>query len=106
MAGEGEIEFSLNGKAETLKSTLRAAKIVSANAGGFQGVLSKLALMEFEAYVGVVSAGLARKPSEVEEAVYKTGLPNLTEPLTEYVMLLANGGKPMSSGEDSGKGEA
>lgn len=105
MAGIGEVDVTLDGKAETLKSTLKAAKAVNAH-GGFMNVLGRLGAMDQDFYVLVVSAGLDKKPSAVEDAVYKTGLTNLTSELTDYVMLLTNGGKPLSGSGVTGTGEA
>ena len=38
--------------------------------------------------------------------MFATGLPDLTEPLSTYVNLLANGGKPMKTTETGDSGEA
>lgn len=89
-----DVEIELNGKPETLRCTLKAAKLVNAG-GGYSEVLRKLAVFDLDAYVHVISAGLNKKPAEVEDAVYRTGLPGLTESLSEYTMLLANGGRPL-----------
>lgn len=101
-----EVEISLKGRPEILRCTLKAAKSVNAVAGGFQGALARLAAMDQEAYFLIVAAGLGKRPSDVEQAVYESGLPNLTEPLSSFVLLLANGGKPLSSEEPEGEGEA
>jgi hypothetical protein len=105
MAGLGEVDIDLNGRSETLRSSLGAAKKVN-GAGGYAQVLQKLAAFDLDYYVLVVSAGLGKKPSDVEDAVYRTGLPNLTEQLSTYVQYLANGGKPLSVIEDDRSGEA
>ncbi len=103
---DGEVEIKLDGKPETLRSSLGAAKRVN-GMGGFAQVLNKLQAFDLEYYVGVVSAGLGRKPHEVEEAVYKTGLPMLAGDLMVYVNLLANGGKPFTEPKaDAKPGEA
>jgi hypothetical protein len=93
MAIEGEVEIELDGQKETLRCTLPAARGVNAMGSGFTEVFRRLAAFDLDAYAGVVAAGLKKKPSEVEEAVYKTGLANLTEALSEFVMLLASGGR-------------
>jgi hypothetical protein len=86
----GEVDTPLG----TLKSTLRAARTVN-SMGGFAEVFRKLAVFDFDAYVSVVAAGLGKKPSEVEDDVFKAGLPALVEPLSTYVEYLSNGGKPL-----------
>ncbi len=96
----GEVEIELDGEKKVLRPTLGAAKRVNA-AGGFSNVINKLLGYDLDYYVTVISAGLDRKPQTVEEAVFKTGLPNLLGPLTKFVVNLSNGGKPPP--EDDGK---
>jgi len=102
----GEVEIKLNGKVETLRSSLGAAKRVSA-AGGFVHVINRVQAADLEFYILVVAAGLGKKNSEVEEAVYSTGLPALGADVIKFVNLLANGGKPyepeVSSGVTTGE---
>jgi hypothetical protein len=101
----GEVEFILDGKSETLRSTLRAAKAVN-SMGGFQEAWRRLAAMDLEAYVAVVAAGLGKTMQEVEGAVFRTGLPQLSEPAALFVGYLANGGKARdTTSEESGSGE-
>jgi hypothetical protein len=100
-----EVEITLNGKTETLRCTLRAAKRVNAG-GGFAEMLRKLAIFDQDTYFAIVAAGLDKKTSDVEDAVYENGLPDLTESLSTYVSLLANGGKPLKTTETGGTGEA
>ncbi len=102
----GEVEIKLDGKTETLRSSLGAFKKVNA-AGGYTNVINKLLGYDFDYYVTVISAGLNKKPADVEEAIYKAGLPNLLGDLTKYVGYLANGGKPAEDpGEKADTGEA
>lgn len=98
----GTVEITLDGKEETLRSSLKAAKAVNAH-GGFMNVLGRLGAMDQDFYVLVVSAGLDKKPSAIEAAVYNTGLTNLTQELSDYVLLLSNGGKPLSGAVASGE---
>lgn len=101
-----EVEITLNGKAETLRPSLGAAKRVNAM-GGFMNVHSRLQAYDLDVFTQVIAAGLEKKPSDVESAVYKTGLTNLLGDVSTFVNLLANGGKPfvVNSDEDSGTGE-
>jgi hypothetical protein len=93
-----DITIELAGKTETLRCSLAAAKAVNAH-GGFMNVLGRLGAMDQDFYVLVVSAGLDKKFVEVEKAVYDAGLPNLTEPLCDFVQRLTNGGKPLGPAE-------
>lgn len=85
---------SIESPVGNLIPTLRAARSVNA-LGGFAEVLRKLAGFDFDAFVAVVAAGTGKKASEVEDAVYEAGLPNLVESLSAFVESLANGGKPI-----------
>lgn len=108
--GAGNVEIELDGEASTLKPTLRAARTISRQFGGFQKAIEAIGAMDLEAYIAVVMAGVGAKPADAEEmaeAVYATGLPDLTEPLIQYLTNLANGGRPLSggSGEENPQGK-
>lgn len=102
-----DIEIKLDGKIETLRPSLGAAKRVNA-AGGFSNVINRIQAADLEFYTLVVAAGLNKKNAEVEEAVYRTGLPALGSDVVKFVNYLANGGKPFepetSEGEPAGEG--
>ena len=99
----GEVEIKLNGKVETLRPSLGAAKRVNAM-GGFAHVVNRIQAADLDFYIMVVAAGLNKKNAEVEEAVYKTGLPALGADVVGFVNILANGGKPFEP--DAPKGDA
>lgn len=106
-ASVGEVDILLDGKEHTLRCGLAAAKRVNSIAGGYFGALGRLGALDHDCYVLVISAGLNKKPSDVDEAVYRNGLPDLTQPLTTFVQNLANGGKPIAPDIGDGKtGEA
>jgi len=89
----GEVEINLDGKVETLRSSLSAAKRVNSH-GGFLHVINRLQAGDLEFHIMIVAAGLAKKGAEVGGAVFKTGLPSLSRDMVKYVNYLANGGKP------------
>ncbi|GAA0030221.1 hypothetical protein [Bradyrhizobium ottawaense] len=93
------IDITLGGKTASLNANLAAAKAVNALGTGFQNAIFKIGALDLDTYAGVVAAGLGKKASEVEDAVFQSGLVNLTAPLVEFVTLLANGGKPLNNGE-------
>lgn len=103
----GDVEINLNGKVETLRPSLAAAKRVNA-AGGFANVVNRIQAADLDFYILVVAAGLGKKNADVEEAVYRTGLPALGADVVKFVNILANGGKPFetetSDGEAAGEG--
>lgn len=90
----GEVAITLDGKERTLQCSLAAAKMINASANGFQGMLGRLGMMDFDAYVIVVAAGLNVPSRKIEEKVYRSGMPSLTGSLVEFVTYLSNGGKP------------
>ncbi len=96
----GEIEIKLNGKLETLRPSLSAAKRVNAS-GGFAHVVNRVQAADLDFYILVVAAGLRKKNAEVEEAVYRTGLPALGADVVKFVNILANGGRPFEPESDT-----
>lgn len=102
-----DVEIKLGDKTETLRCTLRAAKAVNAM-GGFQAALQRIGAADLDAFTAIVAAGLGKRPVEIEERVWSTGIAGLSEPLVQYVLLLSNGGRPLSAavegGEQQGEG--
>jgi hypothetical protein len=101
---DGEVTITLGDRSETLRPTLKAARQINA-LGGFVEVFRRLGAFDLETYIAVVAAGTGKKPAQVEEAVYAAGIQTLTEPLAEFVSILANGGKAATGGDDA-PGEA
>ena len=97
------IDIKRNGKVETLRPSLGAAKRVN-SAGGFSNVVNRLQAADLDFYIMVVAAGLNKKNADVEEAVYRTGLPALGADVVKFVNILANGGKPFDTEAPQGDG--
>ncbi len=93
-ANQGEVDIPYAGGVETLKCTLRAAKEVNAHFGDFSEAFRRVRNFDFAALVVVVAAGLGKKPEDVEQAVFNTGMDTLYQPVCEFVPLLSNGGRP------------
>lgn len=101
--GIGEVEIKLenlkSGELETvvLKPSLRAAKLISRQNEGYMGASQAILNLNFDATVQVlkIAMGLTDHGAEdLQERVYKTGLPPLAAPLIQFIRNLANGGKP------------
>ncbi|MGJ5177419.1 hypothetical protein ACQR16_05995 [Bradyrhizobium oligotrophicum] len=88
----GEVDTPIG----TLRCSLAAAKTINAVAGSYNGALARLGMLDHDIYTAVAAAGLGKKPSEVEDMVYRAGLVNLTAPFVEFVSYLGNGGKPVA----------
>jgi hypothetical protein len=97
---DGEIDVPFADEKIRLTANLFAAKGISRHFGGFQQAMNKVGAGDLEAFIAVVRYGLGiRSDAEaklIEERVFRAGVLRLTAPLTEYVLILANGGKPIS----------
>jgi hypothetical protein len=98
--GAGNVTITLNGEEVTLRPTLRAAQAISRSNGGIMEAVNRVGRFDMEAITAVVAHGLGiSKPAEVSELgekVYATGLVDLIEPVTRFLTILANGGRPVS----------
>lgn len=100
-----DIFLELGGERVALRCTLRAAKEINSFFGSYTAAYRKLIEYDLSAYVAIIAAGIGRKPSEVEKAIFEVGMPDLASSLTEYLNLLCNGGKPFNSEAKAATGE-
>jgi len=96
----GEVRITLAGKDLVLRSSLRAARAVSAGQDGFVGALQRVARYDFDAFASIIAVGIGKEASEVEDAVYETGLPSLIDPVSKYVGYLMRGGREAAAAGD------
>lgn len=104
----GEVRISLDGKDLVLRSSLRAARAVSADQDGFVGALQRLARFDFDAFVSIIAVGIGKDASDIEDAVYEAGLETLVDPVSKYVGYLMRGGreaKKAGEGDEAPKGK-
>lgn len=96
---EGEYAVPFGDETAVLTANLFAAKGISRHFGGFQAALNKVATGDLEAFIAVIRYGLGirndAEAARIEDKVFRAGILNLTAPLTEFVLMLANGGKPI-----------
>jgi hypothetical protein len=96
---EGNIDIPLAEGTATLSPTLYAATRVSKHFGGFQAALNRVSAGELDAITAVVRFGLGIKSDAdaigLDEKVWQAGVLRLTAPITEFVLILANGGRPI-----------
>lgn len=100
-ASIGEVDTPLG----TLKCNLTAAKAVNALAGGYNGALHRIGMLDHDVYVAIAAAGLGKKPADIEDKVFRAGLVNLTAAFVTYVTYLGNGGKPVAEAAKDGADE-
>ena len=104
--GAGDVEMELDGETVTLRPTLKAARAISSQAGGISGAVEAVGKLDLDAVIGIVTLGLGltgQEAREIPEKVWRTGLTELVDPVLQYLMILANGGRPI---EDGGEEEA
>jgi hypothetical protein len=109
----GQVEIDLGGDTVALLPTLNAATRISRQFGGFQGALQRIQASDLDAYVSVIQHAIGMRTEAetkgLREKVWGTGLNRLVLPLTEYVLMLANGGRaldePAEDDASQGKGE-
>lgn len=104
----GQTAITLAGTRHLLEPTLGAATRISRAFGGFRAAQQKLLDGDFDSFVTVVQYGLGLRTEEeakamkLREKVYRAGTGTLVLPLVEYVLTLANGGRPL---EEAAAGE-
>lgn len=92
----GEYEFQLADDKITLKATPNALRTILAKHGGMRKAIEKIYMMEVDIMEDVIEAGVAPQKIDreiLQANVYETGIINLIEPLTSFLILLSNGGK-------------
>lgn len=94
---DGEIVIPMDGGTAVLTANLYAATRISRQFGGFQEALNRIGKGDLEAMTAVVRHGLGLKTDAeargLDERVFASGVLRLTAPLTEYLLVLANGGR-------------
>lgn len=110
--GIGNVEIDLDGETVTLRPTLQAAQAISRLSGGISGAVRAVGQFDIDTIASVVSLGLGvsgKDAKDIPDRVFNTGLADLIGPVSTYLTILANGGRPVTSGgeedEDPRKGE-
>lgn len=112
--GASDVEVTIVGmtgaETVTLKASLQACIAISREGGGIYGANSlsdRLTRFDIDAYVTIVRAGLGLTGNAVPdlaERVFRTGMVNLTKPLTKFVIGLGDPEKRRPA--DEGEGDA
>lgn len=101
--GAGNVTITLDDEQVTLRPTLRACQTISKQAGGIMSAVQAVGRFDLEVMTSVIALGLdIRKPAELNalaEKVYQSGMAELVEPVTQFLSILANGGRPVAGGE-------
>ena len=105
--GAGNVDLVLDGHNVTLRPTLRAAQTLSKQSGGLMSAVQAVARLELEVITSVIAMGLnvttPREINDLAEKVWSTGVVDLVDPVTRYLTILANGGRPVEATGGSGE---
>jgi hypothetical protein len=99
--GAGNVEIELDGETVVLKPTLRAAQTISRQNGGILGAVDRVSKFDLDTLTQVVALGLNATGKDAEtipDKVWSTGMTDLVGPVTRYLSILANGGRPVKAG--------
>ena len=103
--GAGNVEIKLDGETVVLRPSLRAAQAISRQAGGIMAAVEAIGKFNLDVMTQVVALGLGREPKDVADAVWRTGMADLSGPVINYLSILANGGRPVQSEGGEGEGD-
>lgn len=95
--GAGDVEIELDGETVVLRPTLKACQAISRQAEGVLGAIGRVQRYDLDTYVQVVTLGLGAEGKEAREMpgkVFRTGMMQLIGPVTRYLMIISNGGRP------------
>lgn len=108
--GAGNVDIELDGDTVVLKPTLNAIQAISRQSEGIMGAVRKVGQFDFDMIVLVIGLGTnttdRKDQRDLAERVFATGLADLVEPVTRYLSILANGGRPLPNGDEGGEGDA
>lgn len=100
--GTGDVELELDGETVTLKPTFRACSAITKMSDRkMSGVFNDVANLDMDVMAAVVALGLGLEGKDakaIPEKVWRTGLVNLVDPLTRYLVIVSNGGRPLDDG--------
>lgn len=95
--GAGNVTITLDGEDYTLKPSLRAAQTLSRQAGGLIAALEAVGRLDLDAMVSVIALGIGAEGAEAKalaEKVWRTGVADVSAPVTRFISIIANGGRP------------
>ncbi len=101
----GQIEIDLSGESWILKATPKAARMISTKLGAIQEIFPRLELVDYSTIEWVILSGLSWMPDGekkgVPDKIYYAGMMNLVIPCSNFITLIANGGRELDDiGDD------
>lgn len=95
---KARVTVEVGGEELTLVPSPDAIITLSAKYDGLAPLVAKLSNLNFQAAVDTIVAGMGwegRAAREAQQAVAQSSIIEIIPKLTEYVMILANGGRPL-----------
>lgn len=102
--GAGDVPFQLDGKDMVLAPSVQACLRISRIGGGLNAAVQRCLALDMDTICEIITAGLNLNPTQakmVPEAVYRTGLFNLSAPCIDFINIVGNGGQPLPEEEGS-----
>lgn len=106
-----QVNLTIGGETFALKCTLDAFRTIPAALGGFVGAFNAMQTADVNTIVFVIAAGIgkassAKEHDRIAELIFKDGLePETISKVSEYVLLLKDGGKVKSEAQSDAAGE-
>lgn len=104
----GEVSIKINGQQYTLKASLQAYRMVNMIGPGFTPVLQSIRNFDAAVITQIICCGTGKMANgdaeKVETEVFAHGLMDLADPVTEFVTMLANGGRKASDDQPEASG--
>ena len=98
---QGSMTFTVDGEDYTLTANLQAAIAIQQKMDSFGLALDAMKALNIEGMAVIwMASGNATSLQKGREAVFEIGTINLMAPLTEYIMLLTRGGRPLPEPTD------
>lgn len=102
MSEPGTVTIKLGEEEVVLTPSLVVAQAVSRYCEGYTEAFRKVGAVDLDAITFIVAEGMgksdARSRKEVANRIYEAGVVNLAGPVSQFLSLLVNGGKPAADG--------
>jgi hypothetical protein len=89
------ISIILDGEEFVLQPSSYAAFAISRHAGGFVSAAERVLRFDRDMIAGAIALGLAMDPQAVEDKIERSSMADLMPAVSDFIQVLANGGKPI-----------
>lgn len=106
---DGKVALTLGDDTYYLTPTIGATKAIGRELGGLVQALAKVQALDFDAMHTIVKHGLQpddKLAKRLQGLLFRGGIVRLIQPLTEYLMILSNGGQRPTPEKDKDDGAA